>query len=262
MTTPIICGIVGGTLLLAFIIWFCYFSNNVIQVSSYDINLNVGREYKIVHLSDLHGKSFGVYHQRLINKVIAASPDYIVLTGDAIHLYRERDIEVAISVLSMCLEIAPVLYVAGNHEMRSTKYRQFRQRLSSIGVTVLDDRCFRCEGMCFVGINCANQKNNTLEGITPDDSVKILLAHKPKDMDRYERLGYSLVLSGHAHGGQFMFPFTRKGVYAPDQGLFPKYVCGMYEKGNTKMIVSRGLGNSQFPLRLFNRPEVIYITVR
>jgi hypothetical protein len=88
-----------------------------------------------------------------------------------------------------------------------------------------------------------------------------LLAHKPEFLARYARAGYNLVLSGHAHGGQWRLPFTNIGVYSPGQGLFPKLTSGEHICGSTHMIISRGMGNSEFPLRIFNQPEIVVITL-
>ena len=70
-----------------------------------------------------------------------------------------------------------------------------------------------------------------------------------------------LVLTGHAHGGQFRLPLIG-GLIAPNQGLFPKYDDGLYSEGSTNMIVSRGLGNSIIPFRFNNRPEVVLIELK
>ena len=97
--------------------------------------------------------------------------------------------------------------------------------------------------------------------IADDRQNKILLAHMPQYIDNYAAAGYGLVLSGHAHGGQWQIPFLNRGIYAPGQGLFPKYTSGLHKKGDTVMIISRGLGNSEFPIRLFNRPELVLVEV-
>ena len=86
----------------------------------------------------------------------------------------------------------------------------------------------------------------------------ILLSHRPELFDTYVSGEIDLVLSGHAHGGQFRLPFIG-GLYAPGQGFFPKYDAGMYSKETTSMVVSRGLGNSIIPLRFNNRPEIVLI---
>ena len=86
----------------------------------------------------------------------------------------------------------------------------------------------------------------------------VLLSHRPELFDVYVSGNVALVLSGHAHGGQFRLPYLG-GLVAPNQGLFPEYDAGMYVRGNTTMIVSRGIGNSLFPFRINNRPEVLII---
>nr|MBO2493209.1 hypothetical protein [Clostridia bacterium] len=89
----------------------------------------------------------------------------------------------------------------------------------------------------------------------------MLLAHRPGMFSLYSSYQFDVILSGHAHGGQVRLPF-RGGLVAPNQGLFPKYTAGEYEKEDNVMIVSRGLGNSIFPQRIFNRPEAIVITLK
>ena len=69
------------------------------------------------------------------------------------------------------------------------------------------------------------------------------------------------MLSGHAHGGQFRIPFLHQGIWAPDQGFFPRMTEGCFKEDKTTMYISRGLGNSAFPLRLFNHPEIVSVTL-
>ena len=89
-----------------------------------------------------------------------------------------------------------------------------------------------------------------------NEEYTILLSHRPELFDIYSECEVDLVFSGHAHGGQFQFPLVG-GLVAPNQGLFPEYDAGVYEKNNTCMIVSRGLGNSIIPIRIGNRPEIV-----
>jgi len=86
----------------------------------------------------------------------------------------------------------------------------------------------------------------------------VVLAHEPQYLARYASSGVDLVLSGHAHGGQFRLPFVG-GIVAPDQGFLPEYTAGEYYMDGTEMIVSRGLGNSVIPVRLFNYPEIVCV---
>jgi len=92
-------------------------------------------------------------------------------------------------------------------------------------------------------------------------NLRILLSHEPQLLQYYAHPTIDLVFSGHAHGGQFRLPGGR-GLFAPDQGLFPEYTQGVHRCGATQMIVSRGLGNSRFPLRLNNRPEIVRVIVK
>lgn len=188
-------------------------------------------------------------------------PDFIAVTGDIIHLYTPRNREVALEAVSSLKEVAPLLYIAGNHEMRNKGYRLFRKEVAEAGGTVLDDRSVEICGITVVGLNGASLRNDKIEKITPPVSPKILLAHEPQFFEKYAAAGYDLILCGHAHGGQWRIPFTKIGLFAPGQGKFPKYTAGVHEKGKSKMIISRGLGNSEFPLRLFNRPEIISIEI-
>lgn len=254
----IICGIVGGVLLLGLFVWL---NNDWLETTRYKVNMPVERAVKIVQISDLHGKSFGKDNERLVEKIKDIAPDFIAVTGDIIHKYRQRDKSVAIGVVSTLANIAPVVYVSGNHEMRNKGYRFFRRDLREAGAVVLDDCTHTICGLTVVGLNCASLKNDKIYAVTPDVENKILLAHKPQFLDRYASAGYKLVLSGHAHGGQWRIPFTKIGIYSPGQGIFPKLTAGEYFCGGTRMIVSRGLGNSQCPLRLFNRPELVVIDI-
>lgn len=252
---------VGAAAAAGLIALFLYLSNNLIQVTRYTVESEKIREegVRIVHLSDLHGKSFGKGNKRLIGKVAALSPDIIAVTGDMIHKYRPKDIAVAERAISSLCEIAPVIFVSGNHEMRSTAYRALRARLTAAGAVVLDDCAAHMCGLNIYGVNCASIKNGRYFGfLTGEESgFNLLLAHFPQYIDRYAAAGFDGVLCGHAHGGQWRIPFTGIGIFSPGQGLFPKYASGMHTCGNMRQIINRGLGNSECPQRLFNRPEIV-----
>ena len=93
------------------------------------------------------------------------------------------------------------------------------------------------------------------------DGYTVLLSHRPELFDLYVDIGVDLVFSGHAHGGQFRMPVIG-GLVAPNQGLFPKYDAGLFAEENTKMIVSRGMGNSIIPFRINNPPEVVIVELK
>ena len=93
-----------------------------------------------------------------------------------------------------------------------------------------------------------------------ENDFQILLSHRPELLPLYSEYDFDVVFSGHAHGGQFRLPFVG-GLIAPDQGLFPEYTSGKYKLDQTTMIVNRGLGNSVIPVRVFNRPEIVVVTL-
>lgn len=253
-------GCLAALTLVAAFVW-C--SNNLITVTKYKIESGKapGKGVKIVQISDLHGKLFGKGNKRLIKKVAAQKPDFIAVTGDIIHKYRPRDISVALHMVESLVKIAPVYYASGNHEMRSTRYRGFKEELIKAGATVLDGESAEVCGIVVAGVNCAKIKGGGYFSLCGEEGFKVLLAHLPHYIDRYAMAGYDLALCGHAHGGQWRIPFTRVGIYSPGQGLFPKYASGMHSCGNMRQVISRGLGNSQCPLRLFNRPEIVVVEI-
>ncbi len=92
------------------------------------------------------------------------------------------------------------------------------------------------------------------------EEFTILLSHRPELFEDYCKVGADIVLTGHAHGGQIRFE-NIGGLYAPGQGLLPQYDSGIYQEGDTYMVVSRGLGNSSFPFRINNPPEIVVVDI-
>lgn len=233
--------------------------------------------FKIVLISDLHNQTFGGKQSRLITAVREERPDMIALTGDIIDR-RRTDIDAAMAFIDKAAGIAPLYFVSGNHEELSARYAEFKKRLLSSGVTVLENSFVTREygGAAFrlIGISDAASFGygskradmragerikhilNTL--VDKKSRLNILLSHRPELIDIYMECGIDLVICGHAHGGQVRLPFIG-GLLAPAQGLFPRYTSGIYRAGNTAMALSRGLGNSTFPLRIFNPPEIVSI---
>jgi len=237
-------------------------------------NMAVPKEFKglrIVQVSDFHNGDFGKKQSLLINKIKDANPDIIIITGDLIDR-RNTKIEVALDFVKEAIKIAPIYFVSGNHEAWLEDYALLKSKLINIGVYVLDNEAVILKSgqssLKLAGImdpdffegsdnrEIVSESLASIEGESADFSI--LLAHRPDLIEVYERFDYDLIFSGHAHGGQFRFPFIG-GLLAPDQGLFPKYDSGLYRMGKTMMIVSRGLGNSLFPFRLFNGPELIIV---
>lgn len=252
----------GAVILIVLSALFFYFSNNCLKVTKYAVESEKTEgSVRVVHLSDLHGKRFGKGNSRLAKKVAALHPDIIAFTGDIVHCYTKKNIEVAAEAVEALKKVAPFYYVSGNHEMRSKEYKFLREKLVESGAVVLEDEAVEVCGITVAGVNCAHIKGGKFFSLAQGDGFKLLLAHLPHYIERYAMAGYDLTLCGHAHGGQWRIPFTKIGIYAPGQGLFPKYSEGMHSCGNMRQVISRGLGNSQFPLRLFNRPEIVVVDI-
>ena len=257
--------VICPVIIVALIVLSVYLSNRWLTVTKYELAFDNAPDkgVRIVHLSDLHAALFGKGSKRLLKKVKEQSPDFIAFTGDIIHLYRGRDIAVANYTVKKLCEIAPVYFVSGNHEMRFKRWRDFKEELKESGAIVLENEVAKTHGISVCGVNCAHLKNEKLFSVSNGaEGFKLLLAHKPEFIERYALAGYDLALCGHAHGGQWRLPFTKIGVYSPGQGLFPKYISGVHSCGNMRQVISRGLGNSECPLRLFNRPEIVVVQIK
>lgn len=225
--------------------------------------------YRLVVVADLHGESYGKDNVRLLHLISTQQPDIIVLPGDLTDSYFDRT-ETALKFIREAVKLAPCWYVTGNHEHRMTQPElvAFLQALERLGVHVLRNEAIQLgvgeDGFRLIGMDCNQAKGPALCKLMenrPADELNILLSHKPHFAENYERAGVDLAICGHAHGGQFRFPGVG-GLYAPGQGVLPQYTAGMYRLGKTVMAVSRGAGNSSFPVRIGNRPEIVTIVLR
>ena len=173
--------------------------------------------------------------------------------------------EKALRFAAEAVKIAPCYYVTGNHELRlpDEQYDQLIQGLRSLGVWVLDNETQDLQvGQTCIAVTGAGWGSYLYQSQLDESAgFTLLLSHAPEEFDSYASAGFDLVLTGHAHGGQFRIPFAG-GVFAPGQGFFPEYDSGVFTSGNTKMVVSRGIGNSIIPVRVFNRPELIILELK
>ncbi len=260
-------------------VWL-YWGNTSIQTT----NINISSEkipvefngFTIVQVSDLHNAEFGSHQINLLNALKNASPDIIAITGDLIDAHH-TDIVKAMEFINGAVKIAPVYYVTGNHEAWSKQYEELKKQMIMAGVDILDDEntIIKHKGVSIqlLGLNDPSfiskkaSENSAVIGtklkniLGESSEYTILLSHRPELFDIYVDNNIDLVLCGHAHGGQVRLPFIG-GFISPNQGYFPKYFEGVYEKNQTKMVVSRGLGNSIIPLRVNNRPELVVVTLR
>lgn len=227
---------------------------------------------RIALLTDLHSCKYG---EELAQAVIAAAPDLVLLGGD---YFDDQIADTNAELLLAALEgLSPIYYVTGNHECYSGT-QSFAWKMAILeehGVKRLAGDCERLTirgadiALCGVDDPCiymvADGTSSTEQlaragAQLRDSDYSVLLAHRPERIEAYAAQGFDLVLSGHAHGGQWRIPGLLNGLYAPNQGFFPRYAGGEYRLGDTRMIVSRGLARESTRLpRIFNRPELVLI---
>ena len=267
-------------ILLSLISYYLYYENNMLQVSNYVITSDkIPKEfnnYKIVQISDFHNTKSKKLHNSLVKEISNIKPNIIVITGDFIDA-NKTDINTSINFIKKIKDIAPIYYITGNHEASIESYNKLQEELINNNVTILDDKVEVLENnntpINLIGLDdpAFNKDPYRDDKTTIKDDLKmitydktqytILLSHRPELIDTYTEENFDLVLSGHAHGGQIRIPFLG-GLVAPNQGFLPKYTSGIYEKNDTKMIVSRGIGNSIIPFRINNRPELVVINLQ
>ncbi len=261
--------------LLGIIALFTYDSNARIiteefSVSSGKLPANFDG-YRIVQLSDLHGKSFGNGSSELVKAVKNAKPDIIVITGDLIE--DSKSGSWAQTLLKKLVDIAPVYFVTGNHEWASGGLVELLYIMEDCGVKALGNKYTVLEKdgekIVLAGID---DPNGLADQKTPQqlfrevraeqgDIYSILLAHRNNRLDTYAEAGADLVLCGHGHGGIWRLPFVG-GIIDVNRTLIAKYDSGFYIKDNTVQFVSRGLGTIWHIPRFLNNPQVAVIVLK
>ena len=262
--------------------FYFHHENTTLQTSYYEVsNKKITKDfnnYKIMQISDFHNTRNEKIINSIIDKIKEEKPNIIVLTGDIIDPEKSHT-EASIDFIKRIKDYAPIYYVTGNHEsyFEEGEFEKEKEALIETGVIVLDNK---------VEVIEVNDTKINILGIddpdmTEDESLKekeiikkeidsleydssnytILLSHRPEKIKVYVEKKMDLVFSGHAHGGQIRLPLIG-GLYAPHQGLFPKYTNGKYIKEETVMIVSRGIGGSSFPFRVNNKPNLVVVTLK
>lgn len=245
--------------------------------------------FRIVQLSDMHNCVYGREAEDLIKKVRINKPDIIVITGDSFDSKRRQYFD-SLDIIKNLTALAPVYFITGNHEELSPDLKSvFLSESEKYGVKVLSfetaevkkgnaavfisgvpdlmfsaketgliqkalDKELECDELELMKGTFV-EKFRSFSAEIPN-GFNILLSHRPELFDLYAESGFDLIFCGHAHGGQFRIPPVG-AIYSPGQGFFPKISEGVHFLENSSMIVSRGLGNSSFPLRINNRPQII-----
>lgn len=243
--------------------------NRRLVTTHYDFSiLPNGKSLNIALITDLHSCP----HENLVERLRAASPDIILLGGD---IMEDRELtdewSSGYAFLRSCAAIAPTYYTFGNHEMVGTRKNgkqcahgvpvEMRTRIAKTGVTLLHNESVLADGIRICGLASGLSKKEN----RPDEAAlaefanakefRILLCHHPEYYEPYIRkTNIDLIVCGHAHGGQWCI-FGR-GVYAPGQGIFPKYTSGVIDN---RCVISRGAGDHTPVPRIANPRELVMI---
>lgn len=234
---------------------------------------------RIALITDLHSDKYGKNQSTLIRAVEKQNPDVVLLCGDIFDDNGTYDnAEITIRQLA---EKYPCYYVTGNHEYWSRDVGTILDIVKACGVTILSGNCdtilLNGQTINICGVDDPDVARYLAEGVPIEvqltqaqeeaiaagtEYYTILLSHRPELYETYQNYSFDLVLSGHAHGGQWRIPGILNGLYAPNQGLFPEYAGGRYDYATGTMIVSRGLARESTPIpRIFNRPELVIIDI-
>lgn len=255
---------------------------NGLTVREYELTtdkLETGESLRVILLSDLHGYSYGENQKNLIEKVREQQPDLIALPGDLLDRYRSPD--AAFELIEGLQGIAPMYFVTGNHEVDESAdfvRHDVKDVFRSFGVIVLENEA---ETVTVNGVELIiggvedplrtyaeniygsweQDVLTALDDVKTDETFSLLLSHRAEQVETYAELPFDLVLSGHAHGGQVRIPYLLNGLYAPDQGFFPKYAGGLYEHDSFTHIIGRGFNYTVSVPRIFNPPEIVVIDI-
>lgn len=271
-------------LIMVIIFWLeIWISYNYLVVKDYLINIkSENQPFTAIVISDLHDHQFKDNNEQLVRKIEQTQPDIILMVGDMLNSGSE-DSSVPCSLIDQAKKIAPVYYALGNHEKdcMGNGHPDLIEELESAGAIVLEKKyvdieingaLVRLGGMYdyAFGLDGDNTALSApedvlvfLEDFQDTDRIKIMLSHRPDSFifgDASEVWDIDLVISGHNHGGQVVLPFFG-GLYGGDQGWFPTYVHGLYEKGNLQMFITSGLGSDRQKLPRFNNPPEVAVLV-
>lgn len=245
---------------------------NEFKLKKYKINSDKIKEEKVrLHfLSDLHGLSFGVHNEELMNVIKKRKPDLVLLGGDMIvSAYRETW-DLALEFIKELKEEFPVAYAMGNHELKAPDFvEKYGQELlaNETKEYMIGGNQLRVSGLAlereyfkkpFSPKLTLSKLRSYLGHDAREDAYEILLAHNPCYGDTYFAYGADLTLSGHYHGGVVRFG-ENTGLVSTNFRPFPRYCCGRFQQQDKNMIVSAGLGEHTISLRIHNPRELIEI---
>ena len=196
----------------------------------------VAAQVRLAVLSDLHSCVYGPEQRTLLEAVAAAEPDAVLMAGDMVDDAMPE--EPAWTAARALAAEYPCFYVTGNHEWRTGEAERICREMEALGVRVLrgDGETVELNGQRLDLWGVDDPDSGALgleqagEGVR-EEVFSVLLAHRPEKVRLYLQDSFDLVVSGHAHGGQWRLPGLVNGLLAPGQGLFPAYAGGCYDVG-------------------------------
>ena len=232
----------------------------------------VSAPVRISVIADLHNTPYGDKQSKLVQHVRASAPDVVAIVGDAFHQHS-RETHTLAAFAALAAEF-PCYYVIGNHERNSGKSDKMKDIVRAAGITVLEGtsetvrirgQAVQLCGLDDFGSRDLGSMQEQLVRVSAnvrEDILSVLLVHRPERFSDYLPCGFDVILSGHAHGGQWRIPGAKNGLFAPGQGWFPQYAGGQYDFGGQTMCVSRGLSDKPLWLARFgNPPEVVLVEI-
>ena len=262
--------LLAGGIAAALLVWAGLDTSLTVQIYTVESG-KVEAPVRLALLTDLHSCDYGEGQRELLDAVEEQDPDLVLLGGDIVDDGPEMPEERALATVEALAERWPTYYVTGNHEYRTGRAAEIKELLAGRGAVVLEGTCalvtvgeqtLQICGVDDPAVGAAVWQSQ-LEDVTAaleGDVCSILLSHRPERVADYTGRGFDLVLSGHAHGGQWRIPLLGIGLIAPNQGLFPRYAGGTYDLEGTTLVVSRGLARESTRIpRLYNPPEEVVV---
>jgi predicted MPP superfamily phosphohydrolase len=260
----IIIAIIVIFVLLTFIIAGIFLSKRL-KTSTYSLQCdNIVSPFTIVQVSDLHYPKNYISFEEIEKEIVSANPNFVALTGDIIDGSASlEDMSYICTNFDKIAQKYPTFYILGNHEIGHESLDEYIDLLRNSNIIFLNNdlKIYHINGnkIAIIGLSDGKKLNDDNVPLLPSKNAckySVLLAHRPELFDNYCESLINLVLSGHTHGGQFRL--FNQGLFAPNQGIFPKYSHGLYQKGASSMLISSGLsGNGRF----YNPYEINVINI-
>lgn len=276
-------------IIIVLIFIYISYENKNLEVTHYTIqSKKLPKSFhgsKFIVIADLHNNTFGKDNFILIQEIDKINPDFIVIAGDLIVGNDSNDFTTTINLLSNLSKKYTIYYGYGNHEQRvipegrykNGQWKNYLKKLHQLKIHILENKSMKItkegDSIEIVGLaidlhyfrkqGIPDMKVDYLEklvGKTDKKCYNIVIAHNPVYFKEYIKFGADLVLSGHIHGGMIRLPFLG-GLVSPQYELFPKYDAGKFAEEDNVMLVSKGLGTHTIKIRVFNRPELMVVTL-